>query len=160
MLLNPGVIPSEEDAARRAAFTHALSELGRRADHRGVRLAIETAPDPGPAAKTLLDAIASPGLAVSLDPSPLLNAGHDPAATVQTLSDWLVHGYAPDPDRTAATGMAFGRRGISAGRTFHWEEYLGALEEVGYRGFLTVWPEAKTDPATAFAAVKAQTDRF
>ena len=27
-----------------------------------------------------------------------------------------------------------------------WEEYLGALEEINYRGYLTVWPDPDGDP--------------
>ena len=44
VLARVGAVPtaSEADAPRRAIFTHALGELGRRADHRGLRLAVET----------------------------------------------------------------------------------------------------------------------
>ena len=27
-----------------------------------------------------------------------------------------------------------------------WEEYLGALEEINYRGFLTIWPDPCATP--------------
>ncbi len=160
VLLNPGAIPAEDDALRRTSFVHALTELGRRADHRGVRLAIETAPDPGVATAAILDMIASPGLAASLDPSPLLVSGHDPGSVAVALSQWLVHAYAPDQERNATIAGGFGRRGVTAGRSFAWEDYLGALEEIGYRGFLTIWPDAKGDVAGTFRSTKALLDRF
>jgi L-ribulose-5-phosphate 3-epimerase len=31
--------------------------------------------------------------------------------------------------------------------TISWEEYLGALEEINYRGYLTIWPDPTADPA-------------
>ena len=41
-----------------------------------------------------------------------------------------------------------------------WEEYIGALEEAAYHGFLTIWPDPHGDQASQFEAVKARLDRF
>ena len=41
-----------------------------------------------------------------------------------------------------------------------WEEYLGALEEVGYHGFLTVWPTPGRAAAAAFTAIAERLKQF
>jgi sugar phosphate isomerase/epimerase len=131
----------------------ALSELGRRAEHHGVRLAIETGQDRGEELKSVLDAIESLGLAVSIDPSSLLQAGIDPVACVRESASWVVHAYAKDATGSAGASIPNPRGlGYPPG-ALDWEEYLGALEEIGYRGFLTVWPAAGKDPAAEFTAV-------
>lgn len=160
LLVRPGPVPDEGDAPRRSAFVHALTELGKRADHRGVRLAIETATAPGPATLAVLDAIASPGLAASLDPASMLLAGQDPIGAARSLAPWLVHAYAPDAGRASSRGGAGSRGHGSPGGLLDWEEYLGALEEVGYRGFLTIWPDPQGGQVEAFAATKALLDRY
>src|SRR3954447_23919556 len=40
VLARVGAIPPQDDAARREVFTNAVRELGQRAEHRGVRLAL------------------------------------------------------------------------------------------------------------------------
>lgn len=148
VLARVGGIPDEQDP-RRVVFDRALSELARRADHRGVRLAMETGAEPGETLRSFLDATALPGLAASLDPSAMLRAGHDPAAAVRSLAPWLAHAYTDEPDPST-------RRSIS----LDWVEYLGAFEEVDYRGFLTISPDPARDTAAAFTAMAERLRRF
>ena len=96
VLVRAGVVPPQEDEARLEVFTNTLRELGRRAEHHGVKLALETGADPGEKLKAFLDALASPGLAASIDPSSILQAGIDPIKTVRELASWVVHAYAND----------------------------------------------------------------
>jgi sugar phosphate isomerase/epimerase len=146
VLARLGAIPPESNAPGRETFVGAARELGRRADHRGVRLAVETGPDPGDAVRALLDELGSVGLAASIDPSALLEHGHDPIAATRALGPWVAHAYATDAPAPA------GRYGGSTTR-LDWEAYLAALEEANYRGFLTVWPDPDRDPGPSFAAV-------
>ena len=44
-----------------------------------------------------------PGLAASIDPGSILQAGIDPIATVRELASWVVHAYAKDA--TGAPGV-------------------------------------------------------
>ncbi len=159
MLVRAGTVPDEADAVRRAAFLHALTELGRRADHRGVRLAIETGTEPGSVLKGVLDGIGSPGLAASVDPASLLRLGHDPIAATRDLAEWVAHAYATD---AANSGRIAGNpRGFGfAGGVLDWEEYLGSLEEIEYRGYLTVWPDASGDVSSQFSEMKSRLSRF
>src|SRR4051812_41158135 len=67
VLARVGAIPPQEDAARRELFTNAVRELGRHADHRGVRLAIETGAEPGEPLRAFLETLNIPALAASID---------------------------------------------------------------------------------------------
>lgn len=159
-LIRVGPVPPEDDPARREAFTTALSELARRADRRGVRLAIETGSEPGTALGGVLEKLDAPSLAASIDPGALLRMGHDPVSAARELGTWIAHAYASD-GTTGVRPTAVHPRGFGypAG-ALDWEEYLGALEEVDYRGYLTIWPEPGADEGTVFAAIKGRLDRF
>lgn len=159
VLAKVGAIPAESDAVPRETFLGAVRELGRRADHRGVRLAVETGPDSGESLRSLLDGLASNGLAASLDPAALLQRGHDPVATTRALGPWITHAYASESAAsTLATNMAR-RAGLPPG-ALDWEEYLGALEEVNYRGHLTVWPDPSREAAPQFTAIADRLKRM
>ena len=152
VLARVGQVPPEDDRERREAFTGAISSLGQRADHRGVRLALETGSEPGQRLKTFLDSLDMVSLAASVDPASLLRGGIDPVAASRELSTWVAHAYAGDATGSAG-GAAPNPRGLGfpAG-ALDWEEYLGALEEIGYRGFLTVWPDPSEDPRSVHHA--------
>ncbi len=165
VLVRAGAIPDESEAesSRRETFSHAIRELGRRADHRGIRLALETGNEPGETVKTFLDRLDVPVLAASIDPATMLQYGHDPVAAVKALGDWVAHAYAND-----ATGAGRSTRpriprpfglGFPAG-ALDWEEYLGALEEIDYRGYLTIWPDPSDNQATQFAEIYNRLRQF
>jgi sugar phosphate isomerase/epimerase len=151
-----GAVPAAEDAARREIFSSSLLALGQRADHQGVRLAIETGSDTGEKLASFLDALASPGLAASIDPATLLQSGIDPVVAARELGPWVVHAYANDAT-DSARGPGINPRGIGFPRgALDWAEYLGSLEEIGYRGFLTIWPAAGRPVAAQFQAIAAR----
>jgi sugar phosphate isomerase/epimerase len=153
VLARVGAVPPDDEPGRREAFTTALRELGMRAEHRGVRLAIETGPEPAELLQAFLETMGLPGLAASIDPAGSLKAGMDPIASVRSLAAWVVHAYANDAVHTAGSAVANPRGlGFPPG-ALDWEEYLGALEEIGYRGFLTIWPAADRPVAAQFSAI-------
>lgn len=154
VLARAGALPPADDASRREAFTNALRELGGRAEHRGVRLALEIGSEPGKDLNSFLDALGSPSLAVSIDPAGALQASIDPVACVRELAAWVVHAYAGDATSTAGVAGANPRGFEFPAGALDWEEYLGALEEIGYRGFLTIWPGAGRMAAAQFTAVR------
>lgn len=158
VLARVGPIPPEDDAQRRNIYTSAVRELGRRADFRGVRLTIETGPEPGDVLAAFLDSLAIPSLAASLDPAALLQAGVDPVAAARSLGERVAHAYASDATGRAAAPNPRGF-GYPPG-ALHWEEYLGALEEIGYRGFLTVWPPPGRSASATFKTIADQLARL
>lgn len=162
VLARVGPIPPESAEGRRSAFDHALGELGRRADHQGVRFAIETGPDPGEALRGLLDARDDVGLGVSVDPGALLRHGHDPVETTKALGPHVLHAYARDASVAGDEGPAAANpRGFGyAPGVLDWEEYLGALEEINYAGFLTVWPDPNRPVGPQFQALAERFAKF
>jgi sugar phosphate isomerase/epimerase len=153
VLARVGAVPAEEDEGRRGIYTTALSSLGQRAGHRGVRLAIETGTEPGETLKAFLDAQGLVGLAASIDPASLLRSGIDPVRSITELADWVAHAYAGDASGTASTTSVHPRGFGFAPGVLDWENYLGALEEVGYSGFLTIWPDPAGDARGQFTAI-------
>lgn len=162
VLARVGAVPGDsDDAARRETFEHALNELGRRADHRGVRLAIETGSEPGAVLRAFLDRLGIPSLSGSVDPGALLRMGHDPVITSRELGHWVAHAYATDATGPGGRGLASNPRGLGyPPGALDWEEYLGSLEEIDYRGFLTVWADPGVDQIAHFRAIKGHLDRF
>ncbi len=161
VLARVGGLPPEADAARRSTFATAIGELGRRADHRGVRFAIETGAEPGNVLGPFVESFAIPSLAVSIDPSSLLRQGIDPVAATRELNVLVAHAYANDASRASEAFATPNPRGFGfPPGALDWEEYLGALEEINYRGYLTVWPDPGSDPVAQFAAIAANLRRF
>ena len=152
VLAKVGGLPPESEPALRHTYLGAVGELGRRSDHRGVRLAIETGPDSGEAARGLLDGLACIGLAASIDPASLLQSRHDPIAAVRALGPWVAHAYATDAASSFSSVSPARRSGLPAG-ALDWEAYLGALEEVNYRGYMTVWPDPSRPSGPQFTAL-------
>jgi sugar phosphate isomerase/epimerase len=160
VLMRAGDVPSESNAGRREVFTTALRDLAARADHRGVRLALETGSGPTETLKSFLETIDLPGLAVSIDPAVSLQAGIDPVASVRELATWVVHAYATDAIRASGPSAPNPRGPGFPPGALDWEEYLGAFEEIGYRGFLTIWPPPDRSAALEFAAIKHRLEQL
>jgi sugar phosphate isomerase/epimerase len=154
VLARVGDVPPDAESPARQTFVTALRALGRRADHRGVRLAIETGPDSGEVMRPFLDGLDELGLAASIDPAALIQNGNDPLVTTRSLGPWVAHAYAGNASSTVVSGIA--RRSGRPSGGLDWEEYLGSLEEIDYRGYLTVWPDPTGDPAADFEAVVAR----
>ena len=160
VLVRAGEVPPETEPGRREIFTNALRELGTRAEHRGVRLALETGSGQPGTLSSFFETLNIPSLAISIDPAASLQAGVDPVGSVRELANWVVHAYAADAVRDSRTAAPNPRGlGFRPG-SLDWEEYLGALEEIGYRGFLTVWPAAGHSAATEFAAIKCRLEQL
>jgi sugar phosphate isomerase/epimerase len=156
VLARAGAVPPPEHSRRGEIFTSALLALGQSADHRGVRLAMETGTETGEKLAAFLDAVASTGLAASLDPASLLQTGIDPVAAARELGSWVVHAYANDATAIARR-PAVNPRGLGFPRgALDWAEFFGALEEIGYGGFLTIWPAAGHPAAAEFQAIASR----
>jgi sugar phosphate isomerase/epimerase len=159
VLARLGSVPPQGDDGRREIYANAVRELGMLADHRGVRLAIESGGEPADKLREFLETLGLPTLAVSIDPGGFLQAGIDPIGAMRELADWVAHAYAND-----ATGVAnlpaYNPRGFGfPPGALDWEEYLGSLEEISYHGFLTVWPPPGRPASSQFAAISQRLNR-
>lgn len=156
-----GVVPEDENTDRFKIMQEACFELSRYADDIGAHFAIETGPEKSATLKNFLDSLGSTGLGVNLDPANLVMVtGDDPAGAVHNLKDYIVHTHAKDgkqnyyvdPDiiygmveSHIVTADSFIEVPLGEG-SVNWDEYLKALEDIGYKGFLTIEREVGDDP--------------
>ena len=159
VLARVGAIPPERMPPRRETFTNAVRELGRRADHRGVRLAIETGAEPGEKLAGIPDRSGCPRWPPASTRRACCKPGVDPVAAVRA-GGWVAHAYANDATGTSR-GPAPNPRGFGfPPGALDWEEFLGAFEEIGYHGFLTVWPSPGRPAAAQFSAISQRLKRL
>ncbi|MBT3286007.1 MAG: sugar phosphate isomerase/epimerase [Victivallales bacterium] len=161
-----GVVPEDTSDEIYQNQLAACKELGAYAAERGVTFAIETGPEPATRLKSFLDDVASPGFGVNLDPANLIMVlNDDPVAAVYTLREYIVHTHAKDgvqykpcdPVQVYASFAEGGIEGLNIGELFNelplgegavdWDNYLKALVEIGYEGYLTIEREVGDDPA-------------
>jgi sugar phosphate isomerase/epimerase len=140
-----GPIPAEEDARVRQVLRDSLTTLGRHAERVGSTLALATGLEPPATTAVFLEGLDCGGLGANVDPANFLARGFDPYAAVRTLHAYLAHVHARDtraarPDRHAEE-VPLGHGDVD------WVEFLGALEEAGYRGWLTLRRGPCADPA-------------
>ena len=155
-----GVVPADKNHERYKIMQEACFELATYADSIGSHFAIETGPEPAIVLKEFLDALGSTGVAVNLDPANLLMVtGDDPVAAVHHLKKYIVHTHAKDGIRFGENNMEeiYGvvkcekiiknYREMPLGQgNVPFPVYLAALEEIGYRGFLTIEREVGENP--------------
>ncbi len=155
-----GVVPEDPTHDRYKIMQEACAALAEYADSIDAHFAVETGPETAATLKNFLDSLHSKGVAVNLDPANLVMVtGDDPVQAVYTLKDYIVHTHAKDgrklfnKDPEIVYGLI--EEEIQNGRSFielplgegdvDFDRYLKALEEIGYRGFLTIEREVGDD---------------
>lgn len=166
-----GVVPTDKTVERYGIMQEACFELSRYADSVGAHFAIETGPEPSLVLKEFLDGLHSRGVAVNLDPANLVMVvDDDPVEAVHNLKDYIVHTHAKDGVMLERTNPEYIYKVIPMPedmKAIHYFKevplgqggvdfapYLKALEEIGYRGFLTIEREAGDDPAADIRIAK------
>ena len=156
-----GVVPEDKSNDRYKVMQEACFELSRYADEIGAHFAIETGPETSAILKEFLDSLGSTGVGVNLDPANLVMVtGDDPAGAVYNLQKYIVHTHAKDgkqiffKDPEIVYGLkkdviitedSFIEVPLGEGQV-DWVKYLAALEDIGYKGFLTIEREVGDDP--------------
>ena len=160
-----GVIPEDKTESRYEVMLKALTECGLYAKEKGVTLAIETGPEK---AKTLLSFLKDTqgGVGVNLDPANfVMVTGQDPVEAVYLLKDYIVHTHAKDGvmldknQNPTDVYHAFAVGGVDAlnacegfqelplgDGAVDWDNYLKALKDIGFDGFLTIERECGEEP--------------
>jgi len=157
-----GVVPSESDHERYKIMQDACFELSLYADSLNAHFAVETGPEKAVVLKGFLDDLGSKGVAVNLDPANFaMVTGDDPVAAVYILKDYIVHTHAKDGrklmdkdpeiiyrilDEEIKTGRSFVELPLGEGDV-DFPDWLRALDDIGYRGFLTIEREVGQNPA-------------
>lgn len=156
-----GVVPADPGHDRYKIMQEACFKLAEYADSLDAHFAIETGPEESAVLKQFLDGLHSTGVAVNLDPANLVMVtGDDPVQAVHNLKDYIVHTHAKDGVRhyyrapeevyglvesemlasPSFTEVPLGTGGVD------FRNYLKALDEIGYHGFLTIEREVGDDP--------------
>ena len=158
-----GVVPTDPTHERYGIMQEACFELAKYADSVGAHFAIETGPETSEVLKGFLDGLHSTGVAVNLDPANLVMVvGDDPVKAVHNLKDYIVHTHAKDgimlertlpeyiykviPKPEDIKDIKFFKEVPLGEGGVDFKPYLKALEEIGYRGFLTIEREAGDTP--------------
>ncbi|MBQ2759733.1 MAG: sugar phosphate isomerase/epimerase [Clostridia bacterium] len=156
-----GVVPEDPSHPRYAIMQEACGQLAEYADSINAHFAVETGPETSLVLKNFLDSLNSKGVSVNLDPANLVMVtGDDPVGAVHNLKDYIVHTHAKDgvrhfyknpdyiygiEDEPIVTGDSFTEVPLGEGGVC-FPKYLKALEEIGYKGFLTIEREVGDNP--------------
>ena len=159
-----GVVPSDRSADRYKIMQEACFELASYADSVDAHFAIETGPETSEVLKEFLDSLGSTGVSVNLDPANFrMVTGDDPVKAVYNLKKYIVHTHAKDgvkllesnpeyiyrvvhPIPPEIEGMKFFEEVPLGTGSVDFPNYLKALEEIGYKGFLTIEREVGENP--------------
>ena len=156
-----GVVPSDPNHDRYKIMQEACHELAEYADSIDAHFAVETGPETSAVLKGFLDSLNSTGVGVNLDPANLVMVtGDDPVGAVHNLKKYIVHTHAKDGKQifyrdpeivygikkdVIVTDDSFLEVPLGEG-SVNWPNYLAALEEIGYNGFLTIEREVGDNP--------------
>ncbi len=160
-----GVVPADANHERFKIMQDACYQLASYADSIGAHFAVETGPETSAVLKNFLDSLGGTrGVGVNLDPANLVMVtGDDPVGAVHNLKDYIVHTHAKDgvmlqrgnpdyiygvvhpvPEEFAGV-QYFAEVPLGQG-SVNFATYLAALDEIGYRGFLTIERECGDTP--------------
>lgn len=156
-----GVVPSDPNHDRYKIMQEACFELAEYADSINAHFAVETGPETSAVLKGFLDSLNSTGVGVNLDPANLVMVtGDDPVGAVYNLKKYIVHTHAKDGKQlffrdpeivygikkdVIVTDDSFIEVPLGEG-SVDFPKYLAALEEIGYKGFLTIEREVGDNP--------------
>ena len=172
-----GVVPETENCWQYETMHKVCRELADFAKEIDGHFAVETGPESAERLKKFLDNLGSDGVAVNLDPANLVMcAGDDPVKAVYTLRDYIVHTHAKDGiqrkkfdtkslyapkyyDVPAYEDGSFEEVPLGEG-SVDWKNYLAALRDIGYNGYLTIERECGDDPANDIGAAVTFLDSF
>ncbi|MBR2877479.1 MAG: sugar phosphate isomerase/epimerase [Clostridia bacterium] len=157
-----GVVPRDKNHEKYKILQEACYELSRFADSIGSHFAIETGTEDSETLKEFLDNLGSKGVSVNLDPANLVMVrGVDPVKAVYDLKDYIVHTHAKDGIMLVSRNLEdeykpgfvrepdskfFKEVPLGTGKV-DFPAYLRALEDIGYKGFLTIEREVGENPS-------------
>ncbi|GKU80440.1 sugar phosphate isomerase/epimerase [Paenibacillus sp. L3-i20] len=167
-----GIVPADNNSRVYETMHTACEELSRFASDMNGYFAIETGPESSAQLKSFLDGLGTKGVSVNFDPANMVMVtGDDPVQGVYNLKDYIVHTHAKDGIKLghidprdvygdygyeveldhekiaimAESGSAFREVPLGEGGV-DWNGYLQALNDIGYKGYLTIEREVGTNP--------------
>ena len=158
-----GAVSQDKTCTQYKTQLKVCNELSVFAPSIGSKFAVETGPEKAVLLKEFLDEVGG-GVGVNLDPANLVMcAGDDPVKAVYTLKDYIYHTHAKDgvqykpfdtralyspkyydleriPSADLFKEVPLGTGGVK------WKEYISALKDIGYDGYLTIEREVGDNP--------------
>lgn len=167
-----GIVPEDPASRVYEEMQKACDELGIYAKSLDAYFAIETGPETSATLKSFLDSLSTNGVSVNFDPANMVMVtGDDPVAGVKLLKEYIVHTHVKDGVRNklvdprdvyGALGYGGGvdhekiAQMVTEGEFFRelplgqgkvdFPQYFAALQEIGYKGYLTIEREVGTSP--------------
>jgi len=139
-----GHVPENENDPKYINTVKTIEKLGKYGESIGVVFATETGPEMAVVLKGILEKADTKNAKVNLDPANfVMLAGQEPVEAVHILKDYIAHTHAKDGIKTGPTSYLetpLGKGGVP------YFEYVSALKEVGYDGFLTIERECGDTP--------------
>ena len=151
-----GVVPKDKSVPRYETMREAAMEIGAYASERGTCIAIETGPEDIRTLSAFVDDCGA-GVGINYDPANIVMVtGVDHVEGVRIAGARIVHTHAKDgknitPVEAETFYHGFAEGGLEWMRTLNclietplgegdvrWKDYLLALRDVGYDGFLTI----------------------
>lgn len=181
-----GIVPEDESDPVYEAMQAACGELAAYAKSVDGFFAIETGPEPSARLKKFLDSLPGDGVSVNFDPANLVMVtGDDPVQGVHLLKEYIVHTHVKDGVRLrpADPRDVYGMHGYNQGSSHgeiaemvergeffrevppgegavDFDAYFGALQAIGYDGYLTVEREVRADPVRDIAEAVRFINRY
>lgn len=173
-----GVVPKDKSNPRYAVMRDACAELGTYAAARGGWIAVETGPESIDVLSAFVDAC-GPGVGVNYDPANIVMVtGVDHVEGVRIAGKRIVHTHAKDGRNLIPVDAEQFYHGFAEGGLewmqsqgvlietplgegdVRWPDYLRALNEVGYNGYLTIEREVKNGAEDIRTAVRFLTEQL
>jgi L-ribulose-5-phosphate 3-epimerase len=150
VVVQAGPVPEKEEDERGRRLDEALKALARHGDRIGALLALETGLESGAVLAAYLKRFDTGALGANFDPANLLLHGLDPCDSARALHGLVRHAHAKDARRASANRAA---QEVPLGHgDIDWMQLLAVLEEIEYRGWLTVERESGEDRLADVAA--------
>ncbi len=150
VIFYPGALRLEDGRPADLQVLGGLSDLARHGERVGARLALETGPETPEAVQQFVAPFSTEAIGLNLDPATRLRYGQDPRGAARVWGERLLHVHARDarpgrPDQ-GLEEVPLGHGDVD------WVGFLGALEEVGYTGWLTIQRAPTPDPVAELRA--------
>ena len=161
-----GKIPEDTTCVKYNTMFEACKSIADYAASIGATFAIETGPEKAIKLRGILEKVDTKSAKVNLDPANfVMVTGQDPAAAVRLLGKKIVHTHVKDGKMLRKTDPViiynhFAEGGIEAlnvsdyfietpvgSGDVAWDDYISALREIGYDGYLTIERETGENPA-------------
>jgi sugar phosphate isomerase/epimerase len=141
-----GRVPEDAAGGEWDLLVQSLSDIGRHGQKCGALLAARTGTECGAALARLIDALPAGSLAVDFDPGQLIVNGFSAEEALACLGQHIQHVHARDAVRDLARGRGLE---VELGRgSVDWPTLLGTLDELKYRGYLTIERREARDPVS------------